>query len=285
MTRRADNCQAFRDDHQITHAVFGQLEARTGFGARENELDPGNRGDAPQRVVAHRRHRQIHGGVRPERTMMNDIRIGNRQDDARGAGAVPRIERILQEHDVGTAERVGLRIHSVIGGQYDGGAEHIEPAQACVENPRECVGGRGSRRVLVLHIIGRRQIHDVRPLALEQRDAGVEHEFRQRGAVHRRQRHPRQSQRVRDAVFRERHLIGFFRRKADALEPVTQQRSQLVLRRDDRDFGAGIGKRRKDRTGAQIFHVVHHDFRARFSIPEIISADAVHGRRHAGDDR
>ena len=217
--------------------------------------------------------------------MMNDVRIRDRQNHAGRARAVPRIERILQEHDVRPPEGVGLRIHPVIGGKDDGGAQHVETAQAGVEQTGECVGFRRARCMLVLNIVGRRQIHDVRAVAFEQSDACLEHEFGQCGAVDGRQRHSRQRQRIGDAVLLDGHLIGSFRRKTDTLETVTEQRPQLVLRRDHRHLRAGIGKGRKDRAGAQIFHVVHHHFRARFSIPEIIPADAVDRGWHAGDDR
>ena len=57
---------------------------------------------------------------------MDDVGIGDRQDDACRARAEPRVEMVLQEHDVGPAERIGLGVHPVIGGEHDGGAQRIQ---------------------------------------------------------------------------------------------------------------------------------------------------------------
>ena len=58
--------------------------------------------------------------------MVDDVGIGDRQDHARRAGAEPAVELVLQEHDVGPAERVGLGVHAVIGGEDDRGAQRVQ---------------------------------------------------------------------------------------------------------------------------------------------------------------
>ena len=47
--------------------------------------------------------RQIDGGEGAERAVMGDVRVGDRQDDARLARAEPFVEQILQIDDVGLA--------------------------------------------------------------------------------------------------------------------------------------------------------------------------------------
>src|SRR5262249_41492154 len=57
-----------------------------------------------------------------------------------------------------------------------------------------------------------------------------------------------------------------------------------VLSGDDRDLGAGLGERREDGLRAQEFGIVHHHLLPALAVIEIVAADAVHGRRRAGDD-
>ena len=178
IARRADHGEPLGDDDEIADAILRQLEARAGFGTRQYELDARNRRDAALRIVAHRGHRQIHGRIRSERAVMNDVGIGDRQDDARRAGAVPRIERVLQKHDVGPSERIRFRVHPVVGGKDNGCAQHVELPQARVEHAGKRIRGGRPRCMLVLHVVGCRQIHDVGPLAFHQRHARVEHELR-----------------------------------------------------------------------------------------------------------
>jgi hypothetical protein len=54
---------------------------------------------------------------------------------------------------------------------------------------------------------------------------------------------------------------------------------RLVLGGDDRNLGSRVVKRLHDGRGAQEFRVVHHHFGAGRRVVEIISGDAVHGRR------
>ena len=78
---------------------------------------------------------------------------------------------------------------------------------------------------------------------------------------------------------------AFSAEKQMPVEPVAEQRAQLVLGRDDRDLRARVGERGEDRAGAQVLGVVHHHFGAGVAVPEVVAADPVDGRRRAGDDR
>ena len=112
-----------------------------------------------------------------------------------------------------------------------------------------------------------------------------EDEFRQRRAVHGWHRHAHEVDDVGQTVRGQRDLVRLFRREADALHSMSEQTSQLVLGGNHGDLCAGIRKCSKDRAGAQIFRVVHHDLGAGVAVPEKVAANAVHRRRGAGDDR
>ena len=158
-------------------------------------------------------------------------------------------------------------------------------AEVAVHHRVEVVGGGGPGRLLVLDVVGRRQVHHVGTLALHQLDAGGEHELGQPGAVDRRHVHADQRGHAVDAVGGARRLVGLFRREADAGHPVAEQGAQLVLGGDDGDLAPGVGQRGEDRRRAQVLRVVHHHFGAGVAVPEVVAADAVDRRRHAGDDR
>ena len=64
-----------------------------------------------------------------------------------------------------------------------------------------------------------------------------------------------------------------------------EQAAQLVFGRDHGDLGVRGGKGGENSAAAQVLGVIHHHFGAGFAIPKVVAADAVHRRRHAGDDR
>ena len=73
--------------------------------------------------------RHVHGGEAAERAVVDDIRIGDRQDDARAALAEPLVEQRLQVDHVGRLVGPVLVVHAVVGGGDDVAAELIEPGQ------------------------------------------------------------------------------------------------------------------------------------------------------------
>ena len=183
-----------------------------------------------------------------------------------------------------------LVVHAVIGGHHQHAAEPVELPGIFVHHGVEGIREIGAGRGLVLHIIRGRQIHQVRPLALEDRNAGRHHEFGQIRRIDFRQFHADAIQHIADAVFFHIGLVGLFRGERDGaaarhVEAVAEHGAQLVLRGHHRDLGAGIVERLHDGRRAQEFRVVHHHFGLGRRIVEIIAGDAVHGRRAAGDDR
>jgi hypothetical protein len=107
----------------------------------------------------------------------------------------------------------------------------------------------------VLDVVGERQVHEVAPLALEQPDAGLEHEQRQLHRIHVGQRHADEIEDVLDAVLGERALVRPFGGEAHVaprqIEVLGELLAQLVLGGDRHDFGAGFGEPGEDRVPAQ----------------------------------
>ena len=158
--------------------------------------------------------RQIDRGEGAERAVMHDIGIGDRQDHPRLAGADPAVEHVLQIDHVRRAVGLVLVVHAVIGGEDDGRALGIQLRQVAVHHAIEAVGvGRAGRR-LVLHIVGGREIHDVRPAFLQQLHARGEHELAEVRAVDRGQRPADIGQRIVDAVLGHRGLVRPSRRRS-----------------------------------------------------------------------
>jgi len=142
------------------------------------------------------------------------------------------------------------------------------------------------RGALVLHVVGGREIHHVgAAFVRHQLDAGREHELRELGAVDRRHRHADALDDLGDAVLVLGRLVGLLGGEADAFHAVAEELAKLVLGGDHGDRLAGVGEGGEDGRCAQPLRVVHHHFGAGRDVEEIVAADAVHRRRHAGDDR
>ncbi len=197
---------------------------------------------------------------------------------------------ILQIDHVGLAVRQMLVVHAVIGGQHQHAALLVERADIAVHHGVESIRHRRAGRGLVLHVIGGGEIHQVRPLAHDDGNPRRHDEFRQFRGIDVGHLHADALRHVGDAVVLQRRLVGFLRGKGDGaaarhVEPVAQQRAQLVLGGHHRDLGAGVVKRLHDGRRAQEAGVVHHHFLLAQRIEEVIARDAMHRRRTAGDDR
>ena len=173
---------------------------------------------------------------------MGDEPVGDRTDDRAGAFAEPRIEDVLEPDDVRGAVRVGLVVHPVVGRQRDRGAERVEPPEHRVHVPVVAVSLRLAGRVLVLDVVGQREVEHVRLAPLQQPDPRLEHEERELGRVHVGQRHADELEHVLDAVLLERTLLRALRGEVDAatreVHVLAELPAQLVLRRDGHDTGA-----------------------------------------------
>ena len=224
-SRGADDGVAPADHDHVADPIVGQLEAPARLLAVEHRLHPRQLREPLDGVLDARAFRQVDGGERAERAVVDDVGIGDRQDHARPARAQPRVEHILKIDDLRPSRRVGLGVHAVVGGERDRRAEAVEPREVAVHHPVEGVGGRRARRVLVLDVVGGRQVHDVGSPRLHEPDARREDELAEVGAVDGRQRPAHERQRVGDAVLRLGGLVGLLGREADALHLVTEQAS------------------------------------------------------------
>ena len=220
---------------------------------------------------------------------MRDEGVGDRADHRGVALAERGVEDVLQPDDVRLAGGIGLVVHPVIGGERDHRAQRLEPPEALVELLVEASRLALGRRVLVLDEIGERQVHEVAALALEQLDAGFEHEQRQLHRVHVGQRHADQLEDVLDAVLGERAPVRALRGKAHVapgqIEILAQLLAQLVLGGDGDDLGAGGGEPGQDRVPAQELGAGHHHRLAGRGVEVVVAGDAVLRRGRPGDDR
>ena len=111
----------------------------------------------------------------------------------------------------------------MVGRQHDRGVQRIEPSEIAVEHRGEFIGSRRAGGGLVLDVVGGRQVHDVRTLPLEQRNAGGEDELGERSTVDGRHLHAGERQGVADTIVDQGDFCGLFRREADALQLVAEE--------------------------------------------------------------
>ncbi len=176
---------------------------------------------------------------------MDDVRIGDRQDHAGAAGAQEPVDDGTQVDDVRRAVGTRLGVHAVVGGDAEHRAGTIEGVEVAVEHRVEVGRGRRARRVLVLDVVGERQVERVGSLAPEQLEPRGQHVLRELRAVDRRHGHRDEVGRAVDAVLGLRRLVRLLGREAHALHLVTEQAAELVLGRHDRRPRAGARERRQ----------------------------------------
>ena len=134
-TGGAEHGRALGDDDEVADPV-GRAARRTA---------PPRRASAPTRCRAARAMRaasaagvgalgQIDRRERAERAVVDDVGIGDRQDDTRGAAADPVVEDVLQVDDVGLRVHPRLRVHAVVGREHDRAAQRVELAEVAVHH-------------------------------------------------------------------------------------------------------------------------------------------------------
>ena len=244
--RPAEGDKARGDHDEVADAVRRQLEAARSLGAGQHRLDAAQAGDARNQCRHVDIAGQVDGGVGAQGAVVHDVRIGDRQDDARAGGAQPPIQHVLQVDHVRARIEPGLGVHAVIGGERDGAAQGIELAQVAVHHAVEGIGLLGARGVLVLHVVGGREVHDILGLRLHE----PARRRRTRTPTAPRCRRPAPAcptscTHALDAVLGKAHLVGLLGGEADALELVAEELAQLVLGGDDRDLA------RRGRRGPQ----------------------------------
>ena len=280
----AQHGQAVGQHHQIANAVRRQLKTGGSGGAVQHFFHFGDGIQCCNYGLLGCAGFQIHRGVGPQRAVVHHIGVGNGQQHAGAFMAQSLVQRILQECHLRAAQRIGLGVHAVVGGDTDHRTHGVQLAQVAIHHGVEGIGIGRARRVLVLHIVGGGQIHQIRPLAAHQHHASGKHEFRQVGAIDRRQRQAHLRQHIGDAVRFQAGLVCMLCRKADAFELVAQQGAQLVLGGYHGHFQALPGHGGQHRGGAQIAGIVHQHFGVLLGVVEVVAANAMHAGWCAGDD-
>ncbi len=208
---------------------------------------------------------EVHHRAGAERAVVQDVRIGDRQDDARFARAQPAIQYILQKDHARPSIRIGLGAHAVIGGHHERRAQSIDLGQRPVDREVEPIGLNGPRRVLVLHVVAGREIHQIRLRRCQKVRAIGQRALAEPGGID--------------------FDAARFDRQTGSAHAAAKQAAQLVLGGDDGHARACTREGGENRVGPEIRRVVHHHGVAGFTIEEEVSADAVNRRRHACDDR
>src|SRR5690606_24817148 len=260
--------------HQLAQPVGGQVELGAGPVAVEHPLDAGQRGQPLGGLAGPVRGAvlQVHGGERAEGAVVRGVGVGDGQHHPGGARAVPVVQQALRVDHVGFAVGVGLAVHAVVGGDHQHRAQFVDPPEVAVQHGVEVVGDRGAGGVLVLDVVGQRDVGEVGAVALQDLGAGGHRELAQPGAVHLGQVHADQVQDVLDAVVGEGGGVGLLRGEAHAAaaQAPAEQAAPLVLdvvgQRDVgevgavalQDLGAG-GHRELAQPGAVHLGQVHAD--------------------------
>ena len=161
--------------------------------------------------------------------------------------------------------RISLGAHAVIGGHHKCRAQSIDLGQRSIDREIEPISLHRPRRVLVLHVVAGREIHQL----------GL-----------------RRCQKVRpigQRALAEPGGIDFdaagFDRQTGSAHAAAKQAAQLVLGSDDGHARACTRESGENRVRPEIRRIVHHHGVAGFTIEEKISTDAVNRWRDAGDNR
>ena len=122
---------------------------------------------------------KIGGGKGSQRAMMNNIGVGDRQNDTRRRCAKPVIKKVLDIDHGRIAFIVMFRLHAVIRCQDDGRTKVVKLAKIAIDHGMEIQRPLFLRREFVLDVIGGRQIHHIGPPFGQQFHAGGKDEFGQ----------------------------------------------------------------------------------------------------------
>ena len=158
----------------------------------------------------------------------------------------------MQEDNVRGSLGVRFVVHAVIGGEGDGGACGEQAPNGLVDADVEIGGFARPWGVFVLDVIREREVHQVGMLALQDPDAGLQHEEGEVGGIFSGQGFADVVQAIRESVGGGLALVRFFGRERDAiLEAGGEHLRELVLGGDGHDSRAVLGKLRQNAIGAQ----------------------------------
>ena len=215
--------------------------------------------------------------------MVGDVGVGDRQDDPRPDAAVR--ERALEEAHVRAAVGLDLGVHAMVGGDPENRAAPVELPDQGIEPRVEAVRLGTAGWILVLDVVGCREVELIEAPGIEQPDPGLEAVDARLRVVDVRMGAPHQLAQVLDPVLGGGSGVGLLDRETDPAQVLAEQPPQLVLDRDRRHRLVGAAEGREDRRDAEVLGIVHRHFHVRRRVVVVVSADPVHVRGDTRDDR
>ena len=162
MFRCADRHVFGRDHNDVANTVRGQLKAFHGLGLVHHfqKFRAGTQaGDDIAQIGA---FWQISSAKSAKRTVMYNVRIGDRQDYAGSGHTQPFVQQVLNIDNLRVAVCVMFGFHAVISGHDNCGPHCIQLGQISVEHFIKALCLGLFRGVFMLHEVGCGQIHYIR---------------------------------------------------------------------------------------------------------------------------
>ena len=175
--RRANHGEALRHRHQIANTVGRQLKPLGSLLARQHQFHPFDEREA---VSCHNQvssFRQVDRGERAQGAVVYHVGVSDRQNHTGNRCTQPLVKPVLQVHHIGRAVHGDLGVHAVVCRQHNDTAQRFELVKVAVHHAVKRVGTVGARCVLVLHIVGRRQVHHIRLVGLHDLHASCKYKL------------------------------------------------------------------------------------------------------------
>src|SRR5215471_7359277 len=139
---------------------------------------------------------------------MYDVGIGNGENDPRLLSSEPGAEQLAQVNDLWLPQDVVFIVHTVVSRNAYDGAAGIKGAKVLIKTLMKAVRFHHPGRVFMLNVVGPREVHQGRLIALEHAESGFQNKLTQLTRIDLRSVPPDQRIDFVDAVLR---LLGFMR--------------------------------------------------------------------------
>lgn len=173
--RSSDDHVAVRQDIEIADAVGRQFQLGGRRGPVVDFRDPIERKRPLDDVAQDNTVGQMDCDRRAKRPVVSNIGVGDRADHPYPAAERLGQQRLEIDH-VRLAGRIVLGIHAVIGGRTNDGSEVQQTTNFAIDRLIKVERCGLFGRVFVLHVVGERQVKEVRLAVLDQGGAGAEYE-------------------------------------------------------------------------------------------------------------